>query len=209
MTEENTSTLPLAIPNFEPEHPDSFLALLETMFQLRGVTESETWFQYALTVLPSNIRTQFKELTSTPPDNNSYDRLKRAVINRFSAPPETRLEQFFSTTELGDRSPSQLVSHMRSLACGFDLNDKVLKRQWLKCLPENMVSTVLGSSFQDDLDKLAEVADRVHNHNGGRSVNAVGVAASADTLTQRMDALTEQFQKLQLLLSGSLSHSDP
>nr|CDS30147.1 gag pol polyprotein [Hymenolepis microstoma] len=142
------------------------------------------------------------------PDNNSYDRLKLAVINRFSAPPETRLEQFFSTVELGDRSPSQLVSYMRSLACGLDLNDKVLKRQWLKCLPGSMVSAVLGSPFQDDLDKLAEVADRVHNHYGGHSVNAAGVAAAADTVTQRLDALTKQFQKLQSLLSGSSSRSD-
>nr|CDS31407.1 gag pol polyprotein [Hymenolepis microstoma] len=208
MTEETACALPLAIPNFEPEHPDSFFALLETMFQLRGVTKSETWFQYALTVLPSNIRTQFKKLTSTPPDNNSYERLKRAVINRFSAPPEARLELFFSTTELGDRSPSQLVCHMRSLACGLDLNDKVLKRQWLKCLPGSMVSTVLDSPFQDELDKLAEVADRVHNHHGGHSVNAVGVSAAADTVTQRLDTLTEQFQKMQLLLSGSSSRSD-
>nr|CDS27572.2 gag pol polyprotein [Hymenolepis microstoma] len=149
MTAENTCDLPLAIPISEPEHPDSFFALLETIFQLRGVTKSETWFQYALTVLPSNTRTQFKELTSTPPDNNSYDRLKRAVIN----------------LESGDRSTSKLVSHMRSLACGLDLNDKVLKRQWLKCPQGSMVLTVLGSPFQGDLDKLAEVADRVHNHN--------------------------------------------
>nr|CDS33596.1 gag pol polyprotein [Hymenolepis microstoma] len=103
-------------------------------------------------------------------------------MNRFSAPPETRLEQFFSTFEPGDRSPSQLVSHMRSLACGLDLNDKVLNRQWLKCLPGSMVSTVLGSPFLDEFDKLVEVADRVHRRHGGHSVNAVGVSAAADTV---------------------------
>nr|CDS30016.1 gag pol polyprotein [Hymenolepis microstoma] len=83
-------------------------------------------------------------------------------MNRFSAPPETRLEQVYLTTQLGDRSPSQL-----------------------------------SSPFQDELDKLVEVADRVHSHYGGHSVNAVG-----------LDALTEQFQKMQLLLSGSSSCSD-
>nr|CDS28971.1 gag pol polyprotein [Hymenolepis microstoma] len=71
-----------------------------------------------------------------------------------------------------------------------------------------MVSTVLGSQFQDDLDKSAEVADRVHNHHDGHSVNVVGVSAAADTVTQRLDALTKQFQKMQLLLSGFSSRSD-
>nr|CUU99794.1 hypothetical transcript [Hymenolepis microstoma] len=79
MTEENTCALPLAIPIFEPEHPDSFFVLLEAMFQLRG------------------------EFTSTPPDNNSYGRLKRGVINRLSAPPETQLEQFFFANRTGRR----------------------------------------------------------------------------------------------------------
>nr|CDS25957.1 gag pol polyprotein [Hymenolepis microstoma] len=166
------------------------------MFQLRGVTKSETWFQYAFTALPSNIRTQFKELTSTPPDNNSYDLLKRAVINRFSAPPETRLEQFFSTIELGDPSPSQLLSYMRSLACSLDLNDRVLERQWMNCLP-----FLITSPSREDLDKLAEEADLIHNHSDRSGVNAVKTSASTGTILQRLDILSDRLEELELLVA--------
>nr|CDS35042.1 gag pol polyprotein [Hymenolepis microstoma] len=93
---------------------------------------------------------------------------------------EKRLQQLFSQIELGDHSPSHLLSHMCSLACGLELNDKILMELWV-------------NSYQDDLDRLAEVSDRIHNHHDRPSVNAVKTSAAADTVTQRLDAPSRWF----------------
>nr|CDS29319.1 gag pol polyprotein [Hymenolepis microstoma] len=192
MSKETRFVISLSAPTFDPEHPAIWFTQLEMLLQLVGVTDQRTWFQYAVYALPQNIAIQFPEITSKTLDNTSYDQLKEAVINRFSVPKEKRIEQLFALVELGDRSPSQLLRHMRSLACDFRLSDEVLKKLWMKCLPGSMVPFVLTSPCQDDLDRLAVVADRIHNHHDGPTVNSVKTSAAADTVTQRLDALTEQ-----------------
>lgn len=84
MSEESEFSVFLGTPNFDPEHPDTWFVQIEAIFQLRGITERATWFQYAVAALPNTIASQFKEIVSKRPDNNSYDRLKKAVISRFS-----------------------------------------------------------------------------------------------------------------------------
>nr|CDS33301.1 gag pol polyprotein [Hymenolepis microstoma] len=118
-------------------------------------------------------------------DNNSYDRLKKAIINRLSVSREKRLHQFFPKVELGDCS-SQLLPHMRSLAADYELNDEILKELWMNFLPESMVPFLITSPFRDDLDKLAEVADLIHNHNDRPGVKAVKTSASADGPLSRL-----------------------
>nr|CDS28490.1 gag pol polyprotein [Hymenolepis microstoma] len=162
MSREADITISLATPTFDPEHPAIWFAQMENQIQLR-------------------------EIISKTPDNTSYDQLKEAVIKRFSVPKKKRLQQLFSQTELGDRSPTQLLKHMRSLASGCELQDEMLKE-----LP-----------YQDDLDKLAEVADRIHSRRERPSVQAVKISTDVDTLSQQVDTLFDQFKKLELLISGS------
>nr|CDS30802.1 gag pol polyprotein [Hymenolepis microstoma] len=115
MSKEAELAILLSTPAFGPENSDSWFTQFEMIIQLRGVTKRTSWFQYLVPILPAAIVTQFKELTSMPPENNSYDRLRQAIISRLSVSRKKRFDQLFVQIELADRSPSQLLRHMRSL----------------------------------------------------------------------------------------------
>nr|CDS28690.2 gag pol polyprotein [Hymenolepis microstoma] len=126
MSKDTELAIPLQTPAFDPENSESWFKQFEMVIRLRGATKRTIWFQHLVPILPTAIVTQFAELTSMPPDNDSYDRLKQAIISRLSVPREKRLDQLFAQVELGDRSPSQLLHHMRSLAIGSPVNDEIL-----------------------------------------------------------------------------------
>ncbi|GIY95787.1 uncharacterized protein CEXT_175191 [Caerostris extrusa] len=96
--------------------------------------------------------------------------------------------------QLGDRRPSRLLLEMRSKA-GARINDNLLKSLFLQRLPTN-VQQILAIS-NDNLDKLAEMADGIMPTSSAPMVNAV--AASADhpdlrtmlcQITSRLEART-------------------
>nr|CUU98156.1 hypothetical transcript [Hymenolepis microstoma]CUU98202.1 hypothetical transcript [Hymenolepis microstoma] len=67
----------------------------------------------------------------------------------------------------------------------------------------NLVPFLITSPSRDDLDKLAGGADIIYNHHDRPTINAVKAPIAADTVTHRLDDLTEQFQELKAFLSST------
>nr|CUU99715.1 gag pol polyprotein [Hymenolepis microstoma] len=196
MSKDTESAIPLQTPAFDPENSESWFMQFEMVIRLRGITKRTTWFQHLVPILPTAIVAQFAELTPMPPDNDSYDRLKQAIISRLSVPREKRLDQLFAQVELGDRTPSQLLHYMRSLAIGSPLNDEILKKLWMKCLPKFLIPSLVTSPSRDNLDNLAKEADLIYDLQDGPGINAVKAPTAADSIMQRLNELAEQLQEL-------------
>nr|CDS32674.1 gag pol polyprotein [Hymenolepis microstoma] len=175
---------------FDPECPDTWFLQVDNVLRVRseelGFSIPLSHFQ-ALSFL--NLKTSHSNRrTVTPTTGTNMSR-------------EKRLHHLFSQFELEDRSPSQLLRHMRSLASDYEWSIEIPKESWVNCPQESMVPFLITSIYQDD--KVAEVANRIYNHNDRLSVNAVKISAAADTISQQLDALTDRFEKLKLLISGS------
>nr|CDS34632.1 hypothetical transcript [Hymenolepis microstoma]CDS34637.1 hypothetical protein HmN_000922400 [Hymenolepis microstoma] len=56
------------------------------------------------------------------------------------------------------------------------------------------------SIHQDNLDKLAEVADRIHDLHNRPGINAFKTSAPVVTITQQPDVITERLKKLEPLV---------
>nr|CUU99805.1 hypothetical transcript [Hymenolepis microstoma] len=196
MSKDTELAIPLQNPAFDPENSESWLKQFEMVMRLRGVTKRTIWFHHLVPILPTAIVTQFAELTPMTPDNDSHDRLKQAIISRLSVPREKRLDQLFAQVELGDRSPSQLLHHMRSLASGSSVSDEILKKLWMKCLPKSLIPSLVTSPSRDNLDNLAKEADLIYDLQDGPGINAVKAPTAADSITQRLNELAEQLQDL-------------
>nr|CDS26537.1 gag pol polyprotein [Hymenolepis microstoma] len=203
MSKETELAIPLNTPAFDPENSESWFKQFEMIIRLRGVTKRTICFQHLVPVLTTAIVTQFAELTSMPPDNDSYDRLKQTIISRLSVSREKRLDQLFAQVELGDRSPSQLLHHMRSLAIGSSVTDEILKKLWMKCLPKTLIPFSVTSPSRDNLDKLAEEANLIYDPQDGPVINAVKAPTAADPITRRLDKLVEQLQELKASRSST------
>nr|CDS28982.2 gag pol polyprotein [Hymenolepis microstoma] len=175
MSKETELAISLNTPAFDPENAESWFKQFEMIIRLRGVTKRTIWFQHLVPILPTAIVTRFAELISMPLDNDSYEWLKQAIISRLSVSREKRLDQLFAQVELGDRSPSQLLHHMRSLANGSSVTDEILK---------------------NNLDKLSEEADIIYDLQDGPVINAVKAPTAADSIAQRLDELAKQLQEL-------------
>ncbi|VUZ43913.1 unnamed protein product, partial [Hymenolepis diminuta] len=101
------------------------------------------------------------DIVDKAPEDNSYDTLKKAVISRLSDSQEKRVQQLLLQVELGDRTPSQLLRHMRSILGETRVDDVILRQLWMRCLPANMATCLATNVNRGNLDELAEAADKI------------------------------------------------
>ena len=99
--------------------------------------------------------------------------LKDATLSRTTASEEACLQRLLSSVELGDRTPSQLPRHMRSLVGTFTVDDAVLHSLWIKCLPNNTKLVLSTYDAESPLEKLAKTADKIHESLFAQTVSAV------------------------------------
>ncbi|KAH6933752.1 hypothetical protein HPB50_017756 [Hyalomma asiaticum] len=100
-----------------------------------------------------------------PAEQNAYTALKQLLIRRLTPSEPQRLQQLLHNTELGDRTPSQLLRQMRQLlhtdgATTTDADSRPLRELFLQRLPVN-VRMILASAADKRLSELAELADSV------------------------------------------------
>ena len=65
--------------------------------------------------LSPEYATEVRDFILKPPTVDPYTELKKQLIKRTTASEQKRLRQLFSTEELGDRTPSQLLRRMQQL----------------------------------------------------------------------------------------------
>lgn len=153
-----TSTVQIKLPPYWPSDPQIWFA----QFNTRRITSQKTRFDYVISSLAPEVAHEVRDLLLRPPENNQYDALKSALIQRTTLSEQRRLQQLFSAEELGDRKPSQLLRRVQQL-----LGDKAsttdssfLLELFLQRLPPH-VCMVLASTDTTDLEKLAQLADKI------------------------------------------------
>ena len=67
-----------------------------------------------------------------------YTKLKAELIRRTSVSEQNRLNKLLISEELGDRTPSQLLSRMQQLLGEKQLEPSILKQLFVQRLPMNV-----------------------------------------------------------------------
>ena len=146
---------------FMQSRPTLWFAQLEAKFHAKNIVGQWEKFYKAVAKLPQNIAIEVEDIIHTPPQTEPYDVLKAAVISRTSISAQKKLQQLLNNEHLGDRKPTQLLRSMRSLA-GPCNSDSLLQHIFLQRLPQEVqpILAVLDLN-ETDLDKLAEMADKI------------------------------------------------
>lgn len=110
--------------------------------------------------------------------------MKTELIKRLSASQELKVKQSLMHEELGDRKPSQFLRHLSNLA-GSSVPDDFVKTLWSSRLPSN-IQTILASQSDLPLDKLADLADKIHELAPSVPYQVASTAHSAPTSAQGM-----------------------
>ena len=83
-------------------------------------------YDHVVASLSPEVATYVWDIILKPSDGNPYDELKTVMIKRTTESEQRRLLQLFSSEELGDRKPSQLLRRLQQL-----LRDEVIDASFL------------------------------------------------------------------------------
>ena len=159
-----------------------------------------------MSILPSSVAFEVREIIYDPPRAHQYDTLKQEVVKRFSKSDQQKIDQLLTLEYLGDRKPSQLLRSMRSLV-GGNQYDCLLRKLFIQRLPTWIQPFLCFKEANTSLDELAETADRIfENSPNTPNVSAVGNSrfshenngdkAAIDALLKKNESLEKQIETL-------------
>ncbi|CAB0032450.1 unnamed protein product [Trichogramma brassicae] len=165
------------LPAFWRGNPELYFFQVESLFHIHHVNSDATRYHMVVAMLDPDSITEVSDIIRVPPQEDKYNTLKQTLLRRLTDPPDVQLHQMLTGVELGDKRPSQLLLHMRTLA-GSRVSDEILKVRWLDLLPEQTRRLLLLIKNQS-LDELAAVADEAHAM--GPSVMSAGYRSQQPT----------------------------
>lgn len=189
-----------------PEQPGIWFNQIEAQFVLNGVTADHTKFYYIMFQLEPKYALEVQDIFVNPPETDKYETLKKELIQRLSTSQTQRVRQLLEQEELGDRTPSQFLRHMRSLA-GATVSDDFLRTLWSGRLPAMTRAIVIGQADLP-LNKLAEIADQIHEGTAQKQVASVEQDTVSDKLLKRLESLELQIAELSRSRSRDRSGGD-
>ncbi|UYV63171.1 hypothetical protein LAZ67_2003343 [Cordylochernes scorpioides] len=143
----------------------------------------------------------------SPPPDNKYDALKKAIIKCTADSEFKKLQQLLTQEELGDKLPSQLLHRLRQLVGESKaVNDTTLKMLWMQRLPPN-IQIILTKQEQASLNSLANLADRVMEITSSPSSSTSTLEKELTSLRAEISALKIDLNKKEERISRSRSNS--
>ena len=113
-TQPVVSLVTLTILSFWPADPEIWFAQIEAQFITHGITvQKKIKFEHIVASLSPENAKEVCDLIPNPPATDAYDVLKTELIKQTTASEQRRLQQLFSSEELGNRMPSQLLWCMK------------------------------------------------------------------------------------------------
>lgn len=154
---EGARAVSLKLPEFWTDDPEVWFARIEAQFNTRAITVDGTKFDYVVSALDNSTASEVKAVLLTPPDVDRYGTIKRALLGAFGKSQAQKDAELLSLTGLGDKKPTALLRQIRSLNSDAETLRRAL---FLAQLPAEVRAVLAGQNI-DDLDELADCADRI------------------------------------------------
>lgn len=195
------SAVQLRLPPFWNRNPRVWFRQIESQFLLHRITSQSARYHHVVTSIPSELAEAVDDIQDNPPEQDAYDKLKQAILDRTMESEGSRLRQILTSEELGDRRPTQLLHKMRQLLGdrSSEAHSNLVRELFIQRLPPN-IRMILASAATMPLNNLAELADRIVEH----AVPTISNFATRTSLApnpsndSRLQELTEVVHALQL-----------
>ena len=190
----SASAIVMSVPTFWPNKISLWFKQLEAQFAIAGITRDSTQFSYVIANLEEKYIEEIEDIIENPPEKDQYKAVKAGLIKRLSDFSSTRIRKLLEGEEIGDRTPTQFLRHLKTLA-GSDINEDSLRNLWLNRLPVS-VQYVLAPITEKSLSAMSEIADRIHEFRPEKGKIAM------ISPTSEINALREELQKLRVEINA-------
>ena len=130
--------------------------------------------------------------------DNPYRALKTKLLSRFTPKPLDLCQRIINGSELGDRSPGQLMESMLALLPPGEPESMLFKTHFLNRLPADIRNHVAAAGFNNTASEMADIADTLwfasNSRQGGnkRSQAVAAVQEEDENLEEAVAALSVQ-----------------
>lgn len=197
------------IPPFFKRNPNTWFARVEATLRSARITSQATKADIVFAALEEDISEAVCDLMSQPqlPDD-IYDQLKKGIITAYADSTESKLRKLLKGEVLTEGKPSLILNRLKNLNNGV-CNEPVLKTLFFEHLNSNTRS-ILSASGLDSLEKLAELADTIHDQQdssslrahafsgkqGDNNVNVAAHSTSSDTMNELIESVKQLTTRL-------------
>lgn len=179
-TKSNSNFNKIEFPKLSDNHSVEYWFIrIESWFRLQNISDESVRFEAIVASLTPQLFDQVVDLIINRPEDNPYQKLKTALIEKFTDSEYTRVDKLLSTVPLGAQRPSHLLAEIRR--AGATQDDKILRVCWLRRLPAT-IRAVLSAS-KAPLGELAEMADATYDTLQIENINQLSVANNATATT--------------------------
>lgn len=203
------------IPAFWMKDPVLWFARVEATFREARITSDATKADHVIASLGEDTLTCCRDLLQVEGVRDLYGQMKKRIITAFSPSAESIRRQLLRGHVPTDGKPSLTLSRLRGKQ-DIDCSDEIVKSIFLDQLSPSCRS-ILACVDTIDLEKLAEMADKIYeaNESSGNSTFAVKsreppkghTTKASDPLqeiTSALANLTDKVDRLQQRISRLL-----
>lgn len=187
----------ISFPTFSVKNPRVWFHQIEAVFHSRRISDERTMYAYVVQSLPTDVAEEVFDILENTPKTDPFTALKTALISRTSRSETAMLRELLGNLDIGDRTPSQLLRHMRTLLGSRQLDETILKQLWMDKLP-HAVSSILAINHQASSESLAEMADKIAETFSKSTINQT----TRDNLSEHTDQVVMRLERLEARLDG-------
>jgi len=120
------------------EDPELWFAQAESLFNLRGVSDSSVRFHNVVNALPLPVMRQVSDLVTSRPATDPYKVVKERLIVRHKMTPLQKVRKLFAAPDLGDRRPSSMMAELLQYCPAEEHNSVCFMGAFLHRLPADL-----------------------------------------------------------------------
>lgn len=211
MTEssQRVDAVSLKLPPFWSNLPVQWFCSIESQFNIRGINQEQTKYDYVIQSLPQEIvasvfdvmQNILDKFGTSEADKTPYTTIKKALVDRHSLSESARIETLLSGIEIGDRKPSEFFRALKTVAGSSDtMSEKLIVNLWMRRLP-TMIQVSLKSMPDPNVDTLLSTADNIYEVFRQEKSNICSVSNNYTASSNDFSFLIERNKKLEQEIS--------
>ena len=166
----------IQLPVFTRSSPKSWFTIIEANFHVRGVSTPDTKYWHAVSKLDADTLEEIQEFLATDRGKDPYQELKEHLCEVFEPTQQQKLDQFLSTTVMGEKRPSAFLRELERMVAGIPVS-QIVRRVFTRSLLPRIATAIAGNT-NSTIKEIGKAADQAWDEVSGKPVTITQTVAA-------------------------------